>query len=131
MHLDTPSRTWMLVLGSLLLFPGMAFLMWGRLALGKNYFVSSGFGVQLFATHQLVTNGPFAIVRHPMYVGLILAAIGSLLVYFTWTTLIFTIFSPLILVRAYREEKTLSAEFGDQWQNYCRRVPTFIPRLQR
>ena len=59
----------------------MAFVLWGRIALGKNYFVSTGFGVQLFADHQLVMKGPFAIVRHPMYVGLILASFGALLIY--------------------------------------------------
>ena len=75
------TRAWMLALGSLLYFPGMSFTLWGRLVLGKNYFVSTGFGAQLFEGHQLVTRGPFAIVRHPMYSGLILAALGALLLY--------------------------------------------------
>lgn len=81
------TRAWMLVLGSLFYFPGMSFALWGRLALGKNYFVSTGFGAQLFEGHQLVTSGPFAIVRNPMYSGIILAALGALLLYFTWTAL--------------------------------------------
>jgi hypothetical protein len=38
------TRVWMLMLGSLLYFPGMSFALWGRLALGKHYFVSTGFG---------------------------------------------------------------------------------------
>jgi protein-S-isoprenylcysteine O-methyltransferase Ste14 len=126
-----PARTWMLVFGALLYFPGMGFVLWGRLALGKNYFVSTGFGAQLFAGHQLVTGGPFAIIRHPMYAGLILAAFGSLLIYTTWTTLLFVCFSPLMTVRAWREEATLAEEFGERWQAYCIRVPAFIPRLKR
>jgi protein-S-isoprenylcysteine O-methyltransferase Ste14 len=123
------SRAWMLGLGSLLYFPGMSFTLWGRLALGKNYFVSTAFGAQLFASHQLVTSGPFAIVRHPMYTGLFLAALGSLLIYPTWTTLLFACFAPLISVRARREEAALAAEFGGQWLDYCKRVPAFFPRL--
>jgi protein-S-isoprenylcysteine O-methyltransferase Ste14 len=122
-------RAWMLALGSLLYFPGLSFALWGRLALGKNYFVSTGFGAQLFAGHQLVTRGPFAVVRHPMYTGLILAALGSLLIYPTWTTLLFACFAPLISVRARREEAALAAEFGEQWRDYCQRVPAFFPRL--
>jgi protein-S-isoprenylcysteine O-methyltransferase Ste14 len=122
-------RVWMLVLGSLLYFPGMSFVLWGRLALGRNYFVSTGFGAQLFASHQLITSGPFAIVRHPMYTGLFLAALGSLLIYPTWTTLLFACFAPLLSVRACREEQALAAEFGEEWQAYCKRVPAFIPRL--
>jgi protein-S-isoprenylcysteine O-methyltransferase Ste14 len=124
-------RVWMLALGSLLYFPGMLFALWGRLALGRNYFVSTGFGAQLFAEHQLVTHGPYAIVRHPMYTGIILAALGSLLIYATWTTLLFAYFAPLMTVRAHREETALVAEFGDQWQEYCRRVPAFFPKLRK
>jgi protein-S-isoprenylcysteine O-methyltransferase Ste14 len=123
------THIWMLIFGSLLYFPGMSFVLWGRLALGKYYFVSTGFGAQLFAGHQLVTRGPFAILRHPMYAGLILAALGSLLVYSTWTTLLFSCFAPFIIVRARREEAALAMEFGDQWREYCRRVPAFFPRL--
>lgn len=126
-----PARAWMLALGSLVYFPGMGFVLWGRLALGKNYFVSTGFGAQLFAGHQLITRGPFAIVRHPMYTGIFLAALGSPLIYPTWTTLLFACFAPLITVRARREEAALSAEFGEQWQDYCHRVPAFFPRLKQ
>lgn len=125
------ARSWMVIVGALLYFPGMAFTLWGRLALGKNYFVSTGFGAQLFEDHQLITSGPFAIVRHPMYAGLILAAMGALLIYMTWTTLYFALFAPLTLVRAKREEQALAEEFGEQWMDYCRRVPAFIPYLQK
>ena len=114
---------------ALLFFPGMSFVLWGRSALGRNYFVSSGFGAQLFAGHQLVMDGPFAILRHPMYFGLILAALGSLLIYSTWTTLLFAFFAPFILVRARREEAALAEEFREKWRDYCRRVPAFFPRL--
>lgn len=125
------ARAGMLALGSLLYFPGMLFVLWGRLALGRNYFVSTGFGAQLFAGHRLVTGGPFALVRHPMYTGIILAALGSLLIYATWTTLLLACFSPFITARARREEAALAAGFGAQWQEYCKRVPAFVPRLRR
>ena len=129
--LPPSARFWMVIVGALLYFPGMAFTLWGRLALGKNYFVSTGFGAQLFEDHQLITSGPFAIVRHPMYVGLILAAMGAVAIYMTWTTLYFALFAPLTLVRAKREEHALAEEFGEQWRDYCKRVPAFIPYLQK
>jgi protein-S-isoprenylcysteine O-methyltransferase Ste14 len=121
--------SWMLVFGSLLYFPGMGFALWARLALGKNYFVSTGLGAQLFAGHQLIISGPYAFVRHPMYVGLVSAAFGSLLIYATWTTLLFACFAPLLIIRARREEAVLAAEFGEQWQEYCQCVPAFLPRI--
>lgn len=121
----------MLALGSLVYFPGMASALWARLVLGENYFVSTGLGAQLFAGHRLVTSGPFAIVRHPMYAGIILASFGSLLIYFTWTTLLFACFGPMLYLRAYLEEAALAAAFGEQWQAYCKLVPAFVPRLRR
>jgi protein-S-isoprenylcysteine O-methyltransferase Ste14 len=126
-----PIRVWILVIGSLLYFPSMSFVLWGRLALGKNYFVSTGFGTQLFADHQLVMSGPFATVRHPMYTGIFFAALGSLFLFSTWTTLLFTLFAPLTSVRARREETALAAKFGEQWQEYCEHVPAYFPKLKR
>ncbi len=124
------ARIGILMVGVVLFFPGILLVLWGRLALGRNYFVSTGMGAQLFAGQQLFTRGPFAIVRHPMYTGLILAGIGSLFIYFTWTTLLFALFAPMITLRARREEVALAAEFGDEWLNYCKRVPAFFPRFR-
>jgi protein-S-isoprenylcysteine O-methyltransferase Ste14 len=129
--LSPVARLACLVTGALLYFPGMALLLWARLALGKMYFVSTSFGAQLYTDHKLVTHGPFAVVRHPMYIGLILAASGSLFLYLTWTTLAFAIFAPFVLLRARREEIALAAEFGEEWQEYCKRVPAFFPWLRR
>jgi protein-S-isoprenylcysteine O-methyltransferase Ste14 len=133
LSLSIPSQIHILALvaGPLLYFPGMGLALWGRLALGENYFVSTGLGAQLFANQQLVTRGPFAIVRHPMYTGLILAAVGSLFIYHTWTTLLFVCFSPGLFFRARREEAALAAEFGEQWQEYCKSVQAFFPRLRK
>jgi len=130
-NISLAGRRWMLAIGSLLYFPGMLILLWGRLTLGRNYFVSTGFGAQLFKDHQLITSGPYAIVRHPMYAGLILAALGGLLIYATWTTVYFACFAPFMLVRARREEQVLVKEFGEQWVEYSQRVPAFIPRVRK
>jgi protein-S-isoprenylcysteine O-methyltransferase Ste14 len=120
-----------LLAGCLLYFPGMGLILWGRIALGRMYFVSTSMGAQLFAGHRLVTSGPFGLVRHPMYVGLLAAALGSLFIYQTLTTLVFTVFAPLVLLRARREEKVLAAAFGEQWLEYCRNVPPFWPSIER
>jgi len=123
----SPPHPLLLALGALLYFPGMSLVIWSRLALGSSYFVSTGLGAQLFSGHQLVTRGPYALVRHPMYLGIFLAACGSLFIYHTWTTLFFVIFAPFLTFRARREEIVLAAEFGADWHAYTRRVPPFFP----
>jgi len=124
-------RSIVLATGALLYFSGLGLVLWGRLALGKMYFVSTSQAVQLFAGHELVTRGPFAIVRHPMYLGLLLTALGGLLLYQTWTMLVFSLLAPFMLRRAGREERVLAAVFGEQWQDYCSRVPAFLPKVWR
>ncbi len=120
-----------LALGALLYFPGLGLALWGRLALGEMYNVSMAVGVQLHAGHRLVAAGPYAIVRHPIYSGIIMAAWGGLLLYRTWTC-VFAAFVFLgLFVRARREEQALAGEFGPEWDAYCRRVPGWLPRLRR
>lgn len=131
MTLTSEFRLLALIVGVLFYFPGLAFLLWGRLTLAKMYFVSTAFGAQLFAKHQLVTRGPFALVRHPMYLGLIASSVGSLFLYQTWTTVAFAIFAPFILFRSHREEQALAAEFGEEWLAYSRCVPPFFPRFTK
>ena len=125
----TPLPDAIAILGALLCFPGLAFVLWGRLALGSMYFVSTGFGAQLFAEHHLITRGPYAVVRHPMYFGLILAAFGSLFLYQTWTGVFFVVCALSVIRRALREEEVLAQTFGTEWAEYCRRVPMLFPRL--
>jgi protein-S-isoprenylcysteine O-methyltransferase Ste14 len=121
----------MLVFGTLLYFSGLTLVLWGRFALGKMYNVSSSMGAYLYADHQLVTQGPFAFVRHPMYLGIIGASVGGLFTYRTWTFIFLAIVFFGLVFRAKHEEQVLAAEFGEQWERYCQQVPGWIPRVWR
>lgn len=125
--LSRPIRVLTLVLGSLFYFPGLALVLWGRLTLAGMYNVSSSFGAQLYADHRLVTYGPFAYVRHPMYLGFFFTSIGGLLLYRTWTFVFALLQVPVLVIRAWREEQALAAAFGQQWTNYRQQVPAWIP----
>jgi protein-S-isoprenylcysteine O-methyltransferase Ste14 len=116
-----------LILGALLYFPGLALYVRGRLAIGYMFGTSTTSGAQLYDDHKLVTRGPFALVRHPMYLGIILAATGGLLLYRTWTFALLQIFVVVLPLRARREERVLADEFGGEWEEYRRVVPAFIP----
>nr|MBC7244208.1 isoprenylcysteine carboxylmethyltransferase family protein [Chloroflexota bacterium] len=128
--LTISARVATLSLGTLLYFLGLALYLWGARTLGEMYKASSGFGVQLNVEHRLVTHGPFALVRHPLYLGLQVAAVGGLLLYRTWTFVFVTVNFLALIIRAKREEQALAMEFGEHWDAYVRRVPAWIPRFR-
>jgi len=80
----------------------------------------------------LATDGPYARIRHPQYVGFILVMLGFLV---QWPTLLTLVMFPVLVwmyVRLARsEEREVTAEFGDAYRRYAERVPAFVPRLSR
>jgi protein-S-isoprenylcysteine O-methyltransferase Ste14 len=112
-------------------FFGLGMVLWGRLALGKMYFVSSSLGVQLQKDHELVTHGLYALVRHPMYLGILMVGLGGILLYRTWTLVFVSLNFPVLLLRAKREEEALGEEFGEEWMKYRRRVPAWLPTFMK
>lgn len=83
------------------------------------------------ARGELVTDGIYAHVRHPQYLGLFVL-IASLLI--QWPTILSVAMAPVLFftyVRlARREERELEAEFGDAYFGYKASVPAFFPRLR-
>jgi len=125
--LTPPWQAAALIVGALLYFPAIALYLWGYKTLGEHFGLSSGFGAALYSNHQLIQTGPFQYVRHPMYLAVILAAIGALLIFRTWAMLIFAPLSSGIIFRAQREDALLAQAFGEDWQAYRNRVPAWIP----
>jgi protein-S-isoprenylcysteine O-methyltransferase Ste14 len=117
-----------LLVGGVLGFGGAALYLWALWVLGGMYNVSSSLGSQLYADQRLVTSGPYAHVRHPMYVGQVLAVAGALLVYRTWATVFMVVMLPAPLWKARNEERLLEAELGDEYRAYRMRVPGWVPR---
>lgn len=129
--LPRSARTVLLIVGSLLYFPGLALTLWGRLTMKEMYNVSSNLGAQLYSDHRLVTSGPFRFMRHPMYVGGIMAELGALLLYRTWTALLIAFNVPFLPIRARYEERLLAARFGAEWEEYARKAPMWpLPGLR-
>lgn len=129
--LPMPARFASLGLGALLYFPGLALYLWGMRSLGRAFMVSSVFGVRLLDGQSLITHGPYAFSRHPMYLGLIAAGLGGLLIFQTWATVFFFLSMLSLILRARREEQALAQTFGQEWEAYARRVPGWFPRIQR
>jgi protein-S-isoprenylcysteine O-methyltransferase Ste14 len=80
--------------------------------------------------HQLATQGVYARVRHPQYVGFVLIMLGFLLQWPTLLTLaMFPVLVFMYLRLAISEEKESAEEFGQAWRDYAAETPRFIPRL--
>ena len=125
----TWSAAILLLLGSLLFFGGLILYLWGMRTLGQMFGPSTGFAVRLQVEHRLIVSGPYAHVRHPMYLAVIATSFGSLLLYWTWATLLFAVAMLGLIARARREDRVLSVEFGPEWQTYASNVPKWFPRL--
>ena len=117
------------IIGVIFYFSGIGLYLWGLITMRSQFAVSSLIGAELYKEHKLVTNGPFALVRHPLYVGVILTAVGALLLFRTWAMAIFTPMSFVVVGRAEREEKLLEQEFGEAWNTYAAKVPKWFPKL--
>lgn len=129
LRLSDPARLARLVVGSLLFFPGIALIIWGRRELGAMYNVSSGMGVQIFQGHRVIKTGPFRYVRHPMYLGNALWVLGAVLIYWNWAALLLATSILSMTARAKREEQALLETLGDEYREYMRETPAFLPRF--
>ncbi|MGD8402166.1 MAG: isoprenylcysteine carboxylmethyltransferase family protein [Anaerolineales bacterium] len=119
------------MVGSLFYFPGIVLYLWGYWTLGRMFGISSGFGANLYQDHKLVQNGPYRYVRHPMYLAVILAALGALLIFRTWAMVLFVPLSLGVIFRARQEEHLLADEFGEKWESYCQEVNGWVPRFRK
>jgi protein-S-isoprenylcysteine O-methyltransferase Ste14 len=101
------------------------FAAWGMWTLGRSY----GIRLDLFEGHTLKTDGAFALVRHPMYLGIVLFHIGAAVALESVPLLALTaiIVVPLTLARIAAEEAVLREGFGARHVEYARRVPALIP----
>jgi protein-S-isoprenylcysteine O-methyltransferase Ste14 len=104
---------------------GLGFTVWARIQLGRFW---SG-TVTLKEGHELVRSGPYAVTRHPIYTGLLLALIGSAMARGTLGGLLgLALLTFGIVVKVRLEEGILLRHFGDAYQSYRAQVPTLIPR---
>jgi protein-S-isoprenylcysteine O-methyltransferase Ste14 len=76
---------------------------------------------------DLVTSGPYAFVRHPIYAGILLAMLGSAVGQNTIWALALVLFGPFFIYSARREEEFMSRKFGDDYQAYMRRTKMLVP----
>jgi protein-S-isoprenylcysteine O-methyltransferase Ste14 len=115
------------IVGLVVLYIGSLFFAWAIGFAGKSLRPSTS-GVQ--ADHRLVQDGPLGIVRHPYYVSYVVLLVGLGLTLATlWPLLLALCVAIGMGPTAEAEEKQLAALFGEEYQQYQRRVGRFFPKL--
>jgi protein-S-isoprenylcysteine O-methyltransferase Ste14 len=121
-----PDSASLLVLGMLLTWLGVAFAIWARVVLGRNW--SSE--VQVKHDHELVVRGPYRWVRHPIYTGLLLAILGSALALGELRGVIaLAIVAVSFWFKLRLEERWMGEQFGSAYRDYRRRTKALVPGL--
>ena len=121
-----PLFTPTLILGwasALLTAIGIGFAIWARVNLGRNW--SSRPTVK--EQHELVTTGPYAYVRHPIYSGIMLAALGTALVTSIFGIGVLVFISITFALRMHKEEKIMLELFPEQYPEYQKHTKRLVP----
>jgi len=119
-----PQEGFVLAAGVALTYCGLVLAAWARVLLGRHW---SG-TVTIKKDHQLIRNGPYAVVRHPIYSGLILALFGTALVEgeargLAAVAIAFVVFSHKLRL----EEQFMIERFGDEYKDYRKHTRALVP----
>lgn len=118
--LATPVPRWF-VLGLLIVVAGEAVRIWAAGHLYKN--------------ERVITSGPYAYVKNPLYLGTFLIMVGFCVMASNTSSYLFLAIGLVVFVAYYapfkqrRESGRLRERFGDTWVRYDREVPSYLPRL--
>ena len=113
-------------IGLSLCYLGLLIACWSRYLLGKNWSVS----VQKKEEHELIKNGTYRLIRHPIYSGLILMFLGNAIIVGRWRGLI----GVLIVFISFwfklkKEEKWMTDLFGNKYLEYILNTKALVPWL--
>jgi protein-S-isoprenylcysteine O-methyltransferase Ste14 len=117
------SDPWRAGLGLVFFAAGLGFAVWARLHIGHNW----GTPMTLKNEPELVTSGPYRLVRHPIYSGVILAGLGTA-VALSWAWLIAVVLGGAYFVYAATvEERNMAERFPEAYPRYRSSTKMFVP----
>lgn len=103
---------------------GLLFSVWARFILGRNW---SGV-VTIKHDHELIVRGPYRVVRHPIYTGLLIAFLGTALaIGMVYAFIAVALFALCFWLKLQTEEQFMLKEFGAQYADYRRHTRALIP----
>lgn len=121
-----PSTETLPVIGLALTIAGCLFAIWARLTLGANW---SG-RATVKVDHELVVKGPYALARHPIYTGLLVAFAGTALAGGEWRCVVgFALVAFGFALKMTQEEHLMMQTFPEAYPRYRQRVKALIPGI--
>ena len=119
-----PLAIWPAALGAALTFAGLVFSIWARFTLAGNW---SDF-VQVKHDHELIVQGPYRWVRHPIYTGILLMFAGTALAVGEWRGVLAVAIAAASFWRKLRlEEAVMRGQFGEAYERYAEEARALIP----
>lgn len=110
--------------GFAILLAGLLLCVWARLHLGRNWSRS----VTIKQDHELITTGPYTLVRHPIYSGLLAGFIGTVMaIGEVRAVLAFSLVALSLFYKLRLEEKWMRAQFGAKYETYSSQVAALVP----
>jgi protein-S-isoprenylcysteine O-methyltransferase Ste14 len=111
-------------IGAAITAAGLFFCIWARNHLGRNWSSS----VTIKKDHELITTGPYSLVRHPIYTGILVGFLGSAIATSQIRGLLALILIFIALEAKLRlEERWMREQFGDSYEAYSHRVAGLVP----
>ena len=110
-------------IGAVLVVLGIGLAVYARFYLGRNW----GMPMSRKEQPELVTGGPYAFVRHPIYSGIMLAQLGSAIGESVLWVVLLIVFAPYFVYSARREEELMREQFPAQYPEYMRRTKMIVP----
>ena len=103
---------------------GLLFAVWARVHLGRNWSSS----VTIKQGHELITTGPYAVVRHPIYTGILAGILGTAIALSQVRGFIaLVIFFLIFWFKLRMEEQWMSSQFGETYATYSHQTAALVP----
>ena len=113
-------------LGAAITIAGLLFAVWARLHLGRNWSRS----VTIKQGHELITTGPYAMVRHPIYTGILTGFVGMAIAIAQVRGFIVVVLISLVFwLKLRMEEKWMRSQFGETYATYAQQTAALVPYI--
>ena len=125
-HQLWPTGYWPFWIGAAVTVAGLLFAVWARGYLGRNWSSS----VTIKQGHELITSGPYAVVRHPIYTGILTGFLGMAIAISQvrgFIVVVLILFAYRTKLR--REDQWMRSQFGETYAAYAHKTAALLPYL--